>query len=563
MEFLYLLPIVLIAAIFGAILWHRKRQARSLSQLIESFGRPKEEEPYPPEIMEQISKYYALAYSQQTEQRGVDQTTWEDLDMDSVFDALNHTLSSPGEEVLYAQLHDTSCPTQQLEALEQLMALFTQDPSLRGKVQLALKKLSKNPFHRSVDFLYHPGEKRLAFPAVYVILALLPLICVVAGIILPYLFLLLIPSFLINGFVHYRVSAKMQGEIGAVRYLSAIALCAKRISRIPHPGLASICQKMQPLLRPFQKITRLSRFFFATSGTDLDMVLDYVKILFLTNEIVYLRLVGVIRKHSSSLRQMYELVGQLDMALAVASYRKSLDCWSVPVLGKPRSLSAKALVHPLISKAVPNDFTWETNVLLTGSNASGKSTFLKAVAVNAILAQTIHTATAQSFYMPRCRVLTSMAIADNIHKGESYFIAEIRSLKRLVNQGAQGASFALCFIDEILRGTNTTQRIAASSCLLQWFCGKNMLCMAATHDVELTKLLEAEYANYHFCEEILEEEIHFSYLLHKGPSQSKNAIELLRLMGYDDQIIQDANAMADHFERSGIWKLISHHTPLA
>lgn len=559
MELLYLLPLLLIALIIGAIYWYKKRQAQKLALLIESFGCPKEDTSCPPEILEQIAKYYEMAYPDQDEQSGVDQTTWEDLDMDSVFMALNHTLTSPGEEVLYAQLHHTTCGDQQLEELEKWMALFTQDSSLRGKAMLALQKLSKNPFHHSVDFLYHPSEKRLAFPALYVILALLPIVFAVAGIFQPYFFLLLIPSFLVNGLLHFRAGMKMQQQIGAVRYLSAITLCAKRLGRIGHPDLEPICQEIKQLLRPFQKITRLSRFFFATTGTDMDILLEYLKILFLTNEIVYLRLVGVIRKHSLLLRQMYELVGRLDMALAIASYRKSQKVWTIPTFGAEHRLVATALVHPLISQPVPNDLIWERNILLTGSNASGKSTFLKAVAVNAILAQTVHTATASGFLLPRCRVMTSMAIRDSIHRGESYFIAEIRSLKRLVNQGNR-QGFALCFIDEILRGTNTVERIAASSYLLQWFCGKDMLCMAATHDVELTRLLEAEYANYHFSEEIQAGEIRFPYLLQPGPSQSKNAIGLLRLMGYDDQITRGALHMAEHFEHTGVWELSPRHS---
>ena len=312
MELLYLLPLLLIALIIGAIYWYKKRQAQKLALLIQSFGCPKEDAACPPEILEQIAKYYEMAYPDRDEQSGVDQTTWEDLDMDSVFMALNHTLTSPGEEVLYAQLHHTTCGDQQLEELEKWMALFTQDPSLRGKAMLALQKLSKNPFHHSVDFLYHPSERRLAFPALYVILALLPIVFAIAGIFQPYFFLLLIPSFLVNGLLHFRAGMKMQQQIGAVRYLSSITLCAKRLGRIGHPDLEPICQEIKQLLRPFQKITRLSRFFFATTGTDMDILLEYLKILFLTNEIVYLRLVGVIRKHSLLLRQMYELVGRLD-----------------------------------------------------------------------------------------------------------------------------------------------------------------------------------------------------------------------------------------------------------
>ncbi len=109
----------------------------------------------------------------------------------------------------------------------------------------------------------------------------------------------------------------------------------------------------------------------------------------------------------------------------------------------------------------------ERNTLVTGSNASGKSTFLKALAVNAILAQTIGVCFAQEFRFGRARVMSSMAVRDSVRGGESYFVAEIRSLKRILD-AAEGKTPVLAFVDEILRGTNTIERIAASAAVLDF-----------------------------------------------------------------------------------------------
>ena len=143
---------------------------------------------------------------------------------------------------------------------------------------------------------------------------------------------------------------------------------------------------------------------------------------------------------------------------------------------------------------------WAKNTLVTGSNASGKSTFIKAVAVNAVLAQTIMTCWAARFHMPRAQVLSSMALRDNVQGGESYFIVEIKSLKRILEALRTDAP-TLIFIDEILRGTNTVERIAASTALLTYLQEQNALCLAATHDMELTRLLPG-YRQVHFREEI-------------------------------------------------------------
>ena len=129
----------------------------------------------------------------------------------------------------------------------------------------------------------------------------------------------------------------------------------------------------------------------------------------------------------------------------------------------------------------------------------------------------------------------------------------IKSLKRILNESRKGAPL-LCIIDEVLRGTNTIERIAASSRILASLRRENLLVFAATHDVELTYILEKKYSNYHFEEEIRGNEIVFNYLLQKGRATSRNAISLLEVIGYDKKLVEDAREAAEEFEREGVWK---------
>lgn len=114
-----------------------------------------------------------------------------------------------------------------------------------------------------------------------------------------------------------------------------------------------------------------------------------------------------------------------------------------------------------------------------------------------ILAQTIHTCCADRCQSSYWRVMTSMALRDDLGSGESYYIVEIRSLKRILDAAQSPGAPVLCFVDEVLRGTNTVERIAASTQILKSLHKPGVCCFAATHDVELTGLLEAEYDNYH------------------------------------------------------------------
>ena len=142
---------------------------------------------------------------------------------------------------------------------------------------------------------------------------------------------------------------------------------------------------------------------------------------------------------------------------------------------------------------------------------------------------------------------------DDLAGGDSYYIVEIKSLKRILNQIGENGNPVLCFVDEVLRGTNTVERIAASTQILKSLARSSVLCFAATHDIELTHLLERYYNNYHFEEEIIDNDVVFHYRLLKGRAATRNAIKLLGVMGYDDTIIREAEEMAENFLEKGSW----------
>ncbi len=244
--------------------------------------------------------------------------------------------------------------------------------------------------------------------------------------------------------------------------------------------------------------------------------------------------------------------------ISVASYRSSVAFCTEPELhslspGAARALAFRDICHPLVANSVSNSLSTDRCVLITGSNASGKSTFLKAVAINAIFAQSISTCLAREYSSCFYAVFTSMALKDNVRDGESYFVAELKSIKRILDYlNAQVPS--LCLIDEVLRGTNTIERIAASSQVLLHLSRHNCICLAATHDIELTYILNSHFLNLHFQETIADNKIVFDYQLREGRASSKNAIKLLSMMGYSDAIVKEAELRATHFLTHGVWK---------
>ncbi len=268
------------------------------------------------------------------------------------------------------------------------------------------------------------------------------------------------------------------------------------------------------------------------------------------------RMLLQVRRHTADMDALLTIMGRVDALIAAAGYREGLQAYCIPEFaqGGQAGLAVLGLYHPMLENPVKNDIITQKGVLLTGSNASGKSTFLKAVALNAVLAQTIHACCADSYKGLFFRIMTSMALRDDLIGGESYYIVEIKSLKRILDSLADTQTPVLCFVDEVLRGTNTVERIAASTQILRSLHRPGICCFAATHDIELTQLLREEYENYHFEEEITEGDIHFPYRLQEGKATTRNAIRLLAIMGYGEELIADAEKMAAHFVESGQWE---------
>lgn len=304
----------------------------------------------------------------------------------------------------------------------------------------------------------------------------------------------------------------------------------------------------------------------AMGGSPLDLLADYGKMLIHVDLIAYNQIVDLVQKAEPVIWDMIETLGQLECGLAIASFRQCLGRWCEPefaanlpedpAVSESRKwyLYGQDLYHPLVDRAVPNSVHADRSQLITGSNASGKSTFLKTVALGAVLAQTIYTVAGDWYRAPFYQIYSSMALKDDLSGGESYYMVEIRSLKRILDRG-QDALPVLCFVDEVLRGTNTVERIAASTQILKSMTQMNILCFAATHDGELTYLLEDSYENGHFSETITEGDIFFSYQWKPGRAVGRNALQLLGLMGYDPIVLQEARDMAERFDRTGTWSL--------
>lgn len=480
----------------------------------------------------------------------VDDLTWYDLNMQNVFELINGTYSSIGSEALYQRLRNYQF--NQSADLEELIQFYEAHPESREKIQFHFAGLGKRDNNFTKQYIANGKKEKLGNLWLYVLLGVLPLISLILLMFLgPLGLLFLLGSILFNVIFYMIKKANLETELESMRYLVQSISLANQLSKISSPRQAEIRENLMPL----KAIARWGFSFRVKSNSEGDILFEYLNLIFMIPFIAYNFVITRLSKHNQEAINLWKVLGEMEVAAAVLNFRTYFPVSCQPTFTEG-GVQAEDIYHPLVDYAVVNPVDWQQDTLVTGSNASGKSTYVKSIAISAILAQTINTAIAEQFTLQPGHVLTSMAVEDDILAGDSYFVAEIKSIKRLLKQVEKGER-CYCFIDEILKGTNTIERIAASSSVVTWLAGYPSLSFVATHDIELTEILKNYCDNVHFEETVTEEQgITFDYVLKQGPAVTRNAIALLKVMDYPEKIVTQAQKEARCFDEQRTWMTI-------
>ena len=518
------------------ILFIRRSNKKKDNRIMEAFGKVPVFEDKDIKGIDSYHNYFAKANEYN---KRIDETTWNDLNMDDVFLRMNACSSSVGEEYLYHLLHDIEQDEDILENRGSLVEWFAENPQKRLETQKILASIGKRRNNGLSFYIFNADAKKIKHAWILTIMAALPL----AGLLLMSFFIvagvvMTAASILANFAVYYFTSLKIESQLESMKYFSSMLFGAKALRKEAGEELKQKGFDLESAIKPFKKLGGMMPGRAKQNLIELEALTVIFKAVFLLDLVLYNRAVNTMHKHKKEFGDLYRLVGEIDTAISTASFRKSIKHCCTPQFTEEKGVKFNGMLHPLLKDPVTNSGALVDDSLITGSNASGKSTFIKGIAVNNILAQTIYTCCARQYKLKRCYVATSMAIRDNIVSAESYFVAEIKSLKRIV--GYTKEQYCTCFIDEILRGTNTNERIAASTAVLHMLHGSGSICVVASHDIELTKILKDSYDNYHFSEKIKGNEIEFDYLLKEGPSRTTNAIKLLEYMGFEKQVVDEA-----------------------
>ncbi len=503
--------------------------------------------------MDSVSSYFR----NKKVKSSIDDITWNDLSMDDIFKKINNTQSSAGAEVLYDMLRNPIYENEKLNKRDKLIEYFRNNEKERREIQYILGKLGKSNDLYTTNCLFNKLDLSKSKLLQYRLLSLLPILSLMLVLLNGYFFILVVISLAYNVYLSQN-NKKYKYNTDGFTYIVSIVNAANRIKNL---DIEEINENLDNIDNDLQIVRHIRRKNVSSNSNDLtadiNIFSEYIRILFLRDLITYEKVKNTVIKRSDNFKSIYDFVGSIDAIIGVSSFRESLKCYSKPSLSNSNSKNENKLefidiYHPLIKNPVKNSGEFSHGILVTGSNASGKSTFIKTIAINAILSQTIYTACAKNYSSSFFDIYTSMALKDDIFSNESYYIVEIKSLKRIIDRANRDIP-CLCFVDEILRGTNTIERIASSCEVLSYLGRSNCICFAATHDIELTHLLDEIFENYHFEETITNKDIAFDYKLHKGRTQTRNAIKLLGFMGYDEDIVTSADNRAKKFLETGKW----------
>jgi DNA mismatch repair ATPase MutS len=513
-------------------MWTSSR--KRLRRLEAAWHQPAARAPYIP----LVARYYDHVQHEPAYQRLPDQT-WEDLNGDLLFGLLDATGSPVGQQCLYHRLRSPLADEAALHEFEAAATLLTQQPVARGQALLALDQLTAHEAYYLTDLLSGQPLPTLPGARFAPLLALGLLATLVGGFWLPMLWAGTLGFALTNAIFHIWQLTRIKNCLRPLLQLGRLRRAGQALQRAALP-----LRPLQPLAAPLARLGAIMWQVGFLQLKDNLLVLELLKMLLLLDVLVYARCRAAVKQQAPAIRTVFEAVGYVDCALAVASFRQRYAT-CVPHFGPAvEGIQLHGGYHPLVPGCVPNDLTLTgSGVLLTGSNMAGKTTFMRTLGVNALLAQTIATCPATAYRAPFCRALTSLSLADSLPTGKSYYLVEAETMRQLLLACDAAPGSYLLLLDELFKGTNTQERIAANKAVLAYLQPRSWV-VAATHDGELGALLQSCFVEYHFCETVTADDWYFDYRLKAGPLTTRNAIRLLARLHYPAQVVAAAQALS-------------------
>lgn len=480
-------------------------------------------------------------------EKGMPENVRHELNIDSLCEKLDFTSSCIGRQYLYHIV----CKDEISQARdnESLINELHDNNSLRKQLVELLGKLNK-PDAYTITELLHGRYTDYSQSYIHAInicrwLPLVFLLCAVISNSPGQFLILLLASYIANCYLHLKQKSQLSLYYFSIPQLYRLIQTAKKVAGFSI--FADTDRNIHHYINNLKELTKKLRFFRISISLDsnaampLFMFTELLDIFFLHTATNVINSFRIIESRLKDIDGVFRFIGFLDVICSLSFLREELPYYCHPT--KPENdekLSVKSIYHPLIDNCVPNDISISTkSMLITGSNMSGKTSFIRTIAINSITGKALNTCFAREFRIDTDRhILSVINTEDDLENGKSYFLTETENVKKVLDQAISGNH--LLVFDELFKGTNTAERISINAAVLKELAGHNNIVLASTHDNELTSLLNNEYELYHFCENIENEALAFDYKIKKGSANEGNAIRILKLYGYPDYITNEA-----------------------
>jgi len=532
--------------LFPKISFDKKKKVNQ--RLKESFGQLKDDN----FNFENIEKYFRNKDNSKAYQVLSDKTC-NDLDFDDLFMFLDRTNSKVGQQYFYNKLRVINFDKEEVKFNEDLINELSINSELRVSIQNKLDKLNhKDAYYISTLFQETHIKPPKWFFAIK-ILSFSSLVSLILGFFNPMFFILLLGMFCVNFVLHY------WNKNNLVQYVSSIPQLIKLNNIASHLFNNSLFKKINPELSKSIKLineVKNRMHFFQLEAKlqgELEIIawlfFEILKTMFLLEPLLLFGVLKRLNTKRNEIENVFKFVGHIDMLISIASLRNGLDTFCLPEINQKDTIEAKNISHPLIFNCTTNSINIsEKSVLLTGSNMSGKTSFIRAIGINVITGLTINTCFAESMTFPLLKVFSAIRISDDLMNDKSYYFEEVLTIKEILKESVSGNK-NLFLLDEMFKGTNTIERISAGKSVLSALAKHNNKILVSTHDIELTDMLSNEYDLYHFSETVENETVGFDYKLKRGKLQNRNAIRILEINNYPKEVINEAIAISKELDK--------------
>jgi len=519
------------------------------NKLIDAFGNVKADL----FDFEYIESYFRKK-DNSTDFQTLSDKTCNDLDFQELFMFIDRTNSKVGQQYLYNRLRNIPTDSTEYIRREKLVDEFTNNPDFRLSVQSQLSKLNDREVYYIASLFQ---DEILPTPKWYFIVPLLSFASVLSFIMAffnPVFFFVILGLSIINIVIHFWNKKNLYNYFSSIPQLSKLNGIAQELYK--NDILKEINPNLMKSASVINKVSNRMSFFNLQVEIQSDQrilfwaMLELVKIVFLIEPLFLFGTLKRIDTKRTEIENVFLFVGEIDAIVSIASLRKGLKNFCTPkIIDGQKILFAQEVYHPLIENCVTNNLKVnDKSILLTGSNMSGKTSFIRTIAINVITGLTLNTCFAEHFSMPRMRVYSAIRISDDLMNDRSYYFEEVMTIKEMIDK-SRDSNLNLFLLDEIFKGTNTVERISAGKAVLSSLNNDNNIVFVSTHDIELADLLKDEYELYHFSEIVDHKTVDFDYKLKEGKLKNRNAIRILQINDYPESIIKEAIEISEELDK--------------